>query len=512
MSAEVLLWRTVNLSGYPPMSARPNIIFIMPDQLRHDFLSCYGASFIKTPNIDALGDHGIRYRHAYSEHPVCVPARASLLTGMNAIKTGVLDNGHYLRPDYRACGLQTWPELLNSAGYRTVATGKMHFYPWEKYFGFQQRIIAEDKLWGFIEDDYHHYLQKAGYTKRAFAEVTEYHENHMACISPLPWEYNVDHFVGRETSRWIDEYDGEAPFAMMVGFPGPHSPYDPATEYATFRPEDMPKPLPEESRDTSMMPVARRSRSDSTRRSWYAVRNNNSPTSETYLQQRAYYTGLIVQIDLEVGQIVGALAKKGILENTVIIFSSDHGDYLGDHGLSGKGSFYEAACHVPMLVYHPAILKPEVSDHLVTLTDVTASMLNLAGKKVPSFMDARPLPGLQLPDENIRERIFGVLGRGWMLFDGNWKLCKYPQGAHLFNLHQDPGEQHNRVRDPECADIFHRMDTQLTEEIMRSSDEATFSGRISTISHSSNPDYGRLGWERTYPMPWGEVYPDQRGI
>ena len=118
------------------MSEHPNIIFIMPDQLRHDFLSCYGATFVETPNIDALCNQGICYRHAYSEHPVCVPARASLLTGMNAIKTGVLDNGQYLRPDYRACGLQTWPELLNNEGYHTVATGKMHFYPWEKRFGF----------------------------------------------------------------------------------------------------------------------------------------------------------------------------------------------------------------------------------------------------------------------------------------------------------------------------------------------------------------------------------------
>ena len=479
----------------------------MPDQLRHDFLSCYGSTFVETPNIDALCNQGIRYRHAYSEHPVCVPARASLLTGMNAIKTGVLDNGQYLRPDYRACGLQTWPELLNKEGYYTVATGKMNFYPWEKRFGFQQRIIAEDKLWGFIEDDYHHYLHEAGYAKTSFAEVPEYHEHHMACISPLPWEYNVDHFVGRETSRWIEEYDGKAPFAMMVGFPGPHSPYDPATEYATFRPEDMPEPLPEESSDTSMMRTARRSRSDSTRKSWYAVRNKQPPTHETYLRQRAYYTGLIAQIDLEIGRIVEALAKKGILDNTVIIFSSDHGDYLGDHGLGGKGSFYEGACHVPMLVCHPAIQKADVSDDLVTLTDVTATMLNLAGRKVPSFMDARPLPGLALPDENIRDYIFGVLRNGWMLFDGRWKLCKYPQGAHLFDLDQDPGEQHNRARDPECADIFHRMDSELTTEIMRSTDEAAFSGRVYTFSHSSSPDFGRSGWERTYPMPWGEIYP-----
>ena len=103
-------------------------------------------AYITTPNIDLLADQGVVFGNAYSPHPVCVPARVSLITGMNAIKTGVLDNGQFLRPNYRQCGIQTWPELLNAAGYYTIATGKMHFYPWEKRLGFQRKIIAEDEL------------------------------------------------------------------------------------------------------------------------------------------------------------------------------------------------------------------------------------------------------------------------------------------------------------------------------------------------------------------------------
>ena len=484
---------------------RPNIVFIMPDQLRHDFLSCYGADFIETPHIDALGQQGIRYTNAYSEHPVCVPARASLLTGMNAIKCGVLDNSQYLRPDYRNCGLETWPELLGEQGYYTVATGKMHFYPWETRFGFRHRIIAEDTLWGFIEDDYYHYLNNAGYSKQSFVDVPEYHQNHMACISPLPWEYNCDHFVGRETARWIEEYEGEAPFAMMVGFPGPHSPYDPAPEYARFNLQDMPEPIAAHPDDTQLMRADGRSRSGAPRKSWYAVQNDQPPTRETHLLQRAYYAGLIAQIDLEVGRIVEALQKKGVLDNTTIIFSSDHGDYLGDHGLSGKGSYYEGACHVPMLVRHPGLQGATVSDDLVTLTDVTATMVGLSGRPIPSYMDARPLTGLGLTDEK-REYIFGALRNGWMLYDGEWKLCKYPRGAHLFNLRQDPTEEHNRAGDASCADTFHRLDAQLTREIMRSAAEASFAGCHRT--HSSSAEFGRPGWGRSYPMPWNEIYPD----
>ena len=167
------------------MPQQANILFILPDQLRYDFLSCYDVPHIAAPHIDSLTEGGILFRNAYSPHPVCVSARVSLLTGMNAIRTGVLDNGQFLRPDYQQCGSRTWPELLKDAGYYTIATGKMHFYPCEKRLGFQRRIIAEDKLWGFIEDDYYHYLAAAGYTKTAFVDVRSYHANDMALISPL---------------------------------------------------------------------------------------------------------------------------------------------------------------------------------------------------------------------------------------------------------------------------------------------------------------------------------------
>lgn len=483
------------------MTDKPNLVFMMPDQLRHDFLSCYGASFVDTPNIDALCAQGVRYENAYSEHPVCVPARASLLTGMNAIKNGVLENAQFIRPDHAACGIRTWPELLGEAGYRTVATGKMHFYPWEKRFGFDERIIAEDKLWGYIEDDYHHFLDKAGYSKRSFADVPEYHQHHQACVSPLPYAFGVDYFTGVESARWIDEYEGDEPFAMMVGFPGPHSPYDPAPEYADYDRASMPDPLDRVEADAEMMGWVAQRKARTGGRSWYAVLNDEPPTHETYMVQRAYYTGLVKQIDIEVGRIVAALEARGVLDNTIIIFSSDHGDYLGDHGLSGKASFYEGACHVPMLVRHPDVKGGQVSSDLVTLTDVTATLLQAGCGDVPDYVDACPLPGIGLGDAS-REMIFGALRGSWMAFDGRWKLAKYEGGSQLFDLAEDPGEQNNRARDPDCADVFNRLDTALTREVMRSVRESTYAGRLPRTGNSSSISFGRPGWERTYPMTW----------
>ena len=129
------------------MTSRPNIVFLFPDQLRRDFLSCYGAGFIQTPNVDWIAERGIRYDNAYSASPLCVPARTALLTGMSALRNGVTDNLHALRPDYNEAGIRTWPQILSEAGYFTSAVGKMHFYPWDARHGFRHRVACEDKLW-----------------------------------------------------------------------------------------------------------------------------------------------------------------------------------------------------------------------------------------------------------------------------------------------------------------------------------------------------------------------------
>jgi arylsulfatase A-like enzyme len=484
------------------MAPRPNIVFIMPDQLRADFLSCYGADFVDTPHIDSLARPGVIYQRAYSPHPVCVPARIALMTGMDAIKNGVLDNGQTLRPDHRACGIDTWPELLADQGYRTVAVGKMHFYPWEARWGFQHRIIAEDKIWINIEDDYYHFLQAHGYRKTIGHEKPEFHQQFMAFLSDLPWEYSVDHFCGQEAARWIAEYQGEEPFAMMVGFPGPHSPYDPTPEYAAlFDPADMPEPIPEVADDARLM--GRKGRWPA-RRSWYAYNHTDRPTREHYMLQRAYYAALVKQIDQEVGNILEALREKGVLHNTVLIFSSDHGDYLGDHDLTGKGSFYEPATRVPLLVRMPDAVGTTRLSGLAALSDVTATILSLAGCEIPAHVDSLPLPELGLSVDRARDRVIGSLRQGWMIVREQWKLAKYAGGgAMLFDLDQDPSEQHNLAKQSCCTEIYRRLDAELTEAIMDSIDVSHADKRVYARTLSGSQEFGRPGWPRIYPMDIG---------
>ena len=183
---------------------------------------------------------------------------------------------------------------------------------------------------------------------------------------------------------------------------------------------------------------------------------------------RAHYAGLVKQIDHEVGEIIDTLRRNELLENTVIVFVSDHGDHLGDHGIEGKGTFYEAAAHIPLLVSAPGRAEGATCSDLVELRDVTATILTLAGCDLPTYMDAQALPGLDLGGPPARSHIFGMLTKSWMAFDGRYKLCKYSSGeAMLFDLDKDRHEQDNLIVDPGYAESLppprRRLDARSDE-------------------------------------------------
>ena len=480
------------------MSDRPNLLFIMPDQLRADFLSRHGADFIDTPHIDSLADEGVYYPNAYSPSPVCVPARCVLLTGRNAVANGVLHNQHFLRPDLEATGVSTWAQILSASGYLTASIGKMHFYPWEASLGFEHRVICEDKRWLDIEDDYYHHLQARGLRKLHGRDHEGYQENRGAIVCPYDLADSWDGFVGDQAVKFLREYDDERPFAAMVGFPGPHCPYDPCAEYAAmFDPADMPAPAPYvEAQDRRLREANVRGNIGA----WNGV-DYTEFTAAHKARIRAHYAGLVKQIDDMVGRILQALRDSGRLDNTVVIFASDHGDMLGDHDLIGKVNFYEGSCRVPMLVRQPGHGGASTVDQLVSLEDVTASLLALAGVERPAYYDSVPLPGLGLPGAG-RERVFGFLGNGVMNFDGRYKWVKYTGGEQLlFDRDADPHEQTNLADTSVGRDIARRLDAELTAQWMRSTEAANSERLIAHEALWDSPDFGRRDWQRVYPQP-----------
>tara|TARA_Y100000588_G_scaffold264733_1_gene279512 strand:- start:818 stop:2266 length:1449 start_codon:yes stop_codon:yes gene_type:complete len=479
--------------------AQPNLLFIMPDQLRSDFLSCYGADFIQTPHIDSLCESGVRYEKAYAPHPVCVPMRSTLLTGVNAIRTGVMGNGQYLRPDLEACGIRTWPSILHDAGYTTSAIGKMHFYPWEAAMGFDHRVVCEDKRWLHIEDDYQKYLNAKGTRKLHGNEHEGYQENRGAFVHQHSYEDSWDGFVGNETVRYIRESDTDVPFAMMVGFPGPHCPYDPAPEYADlYAPEDMPEPHPIADDQPSQFIETNVSGNKGT---WNGV-DYTEFTHAHKMKIRAYYAALVKQIDDKVGEIIQALKDTDRWDNTIIIFCSDHGDYLGDHGLIGKGTFFEASTKVPLIVRHPDLGEPRVHEGPASVEDITATLLHYASCEIPGYMDSRPLADLDIPGASGRDRAFGCLANGSMNCDGSWKLVRYTNGwSALFNVDEDPGEQLNRIHDADCQEIRERLDRELTTWYLSSIAKAHEEKNHQTDWEDPVFAKGEGGWKRIYPQP-----------
>jgi arylsulfatase A-like enzyme len=374
----------------------------------------------------------------------------------------------------------------------------MHFYPWDIKHGFQYRIAAEDKRWLHVRDDYYHFLQAQGHRKYHGSEHEGYFEHKGAIINKLPWELSVDHFVGQEACRFIRTYGDDGPFAMMVGFPGPHCPYDPNPEFLEgLDPAAMPEAIPEVPGAADKL---RQSNIDGNRQSWNGV-DYTEFTEAQKRKLRLHYAALVKQIDYEVGQILAALREQNLLENTIIIFASDHGDYLGDHNLIGKGTFYEGSIKVPLIAHLPWAEDARTYNGLVELTDVTATLLHLAGCDLPPYLDAKPLPDLDVSGQAHKDYLLGMTSSGWMIYEGMWKLSKYATGEILlFNLEKDPTEQHNLAKDPQHREMYQRLDTLLTQEVMRSFRESHEVQRVYTKSLSSDPGFGKEGWQRVYPQ------------
>lgn len=468
---------------------QPNILFMMPDQLRADFLGCYGAEFAKTPHLDALAARSTVFERCLSPNPICVPARASLLTGQTSLESGIMANDQWLRPDRRALGVETWPELLTKAGYATYGVGKMHFTPWHAGEGFQTRIIAEDKRHIAIEDDYADYLTSIGAQKLHGRDMAGYHADGGACISPLTPDQHVDSWCADRAIDLIKAHDADQPFAMMIGFPSPHCPYDPPAEIAAlFDSGDMPAPFAATEASEKLRP--------------WLVANMKNPwadidyadfTPAQIAKVRAHYSALIHMLDLSVGRILAALKEAGQDENTIIVFSSDHGDFVGDFGLVCKNFFMEGSVRVPMIVHVPGQGAARRMDTM-TLSDLYPTFLGLAG------VSPRPdmaFQSLMAPAPDAPRTIFGATHRGFMVEKDRMKMARYVGGlVTLYDIEADPTEQVNLAQDPDHAAVLAQLDALLTDWQVQQSLKGHRDKQIAVPCGAPL----QRGWQRPYPV------------
>jgi len=352
-------------------------------------------------------------------------------------------------------GLHTWPELLTQAGYQTLSVGKMHFYPWDSSEGFQHRVISEDKRHIDIEDDYHDALVVAGYKKEHAQQFNGYLENKGACINPLPDHYQPDRWVAHQAAQCIEHLQENQPFAMMIGFPGPHCPYDPPSE-------------PVAKIDLAKMPAA--------------------------LPPRQHYAALVERLDNDIETILDSLKRSGFLENTIVVFSSDHGDYLGDYGLVGKTYFHEPSIRVPLIIADFRVGSVgTVNNNLVSILDLFPSILSWAGLEPPAYA-----AGKLLGSADSDRMIAGVTTHGMMIRSQHWKLVRYRNGSQsLYDLKNDPHELNNVIS--QFEDVREAHDSALTEILLDGFSQANADKTIAEAKSSAAGSFHQRGWKRNYP-------------
>ena len=456
--------------------ARPNIVLIITDQQRFDTIGAAGYDFVDTPALDRLAAEGTLFRHCYCTALACVPSRASFFKGQFPHTTGVLSNLDLWDT--------SWVELLRDAGYRTVNIGKMHTAPMDAPAGFEERQVIENKdrfrkhAGSEFVDELDKELARRGLVKPErthYGKRPDYRERLGAFVWELPDELHFDNFTGDLALDWLDKRDDDRPFFLEIGFPGPHPPYDP-TESALAPYLDRELPLQEIRQDDldSQPPPFKVLRERHIERGPDAAVHQAMPDRAARHRQRAHYLANVSMIDAKVGEIVSKLAEKGILDDTIIIFTSDHGDCMGDHGHSQKWTAYDPVVRVPLIIRDGGGRGAGVtSDAFVQHVDVAEYILRAAGLERPRAFESidispafeGPWPGRDyVIAEHGADNLLSDVGFVTMIRDRRWKMVHFldrPFGQ-LFDLEADPDEYVNLWDDPAHAAIK----ASLTAEIL----------------------------------------------
>lgn len=432
---------------------KPNILFLMTDQHRADCLGCDGNSVIKTPNFDRIAREGAHFPHAYSTTPTCTPARACLLTGLSPWHHGMIGYGTVAeRYPFEM------PRALNDAGYYTFSIGKLHYNPQRNYHGFQDALLDESgRAWSpdFISDYRKWFKEKAPDLDPDATGIGW--NDYRAGVYALPEELHPTRWTGDMAVEFIEQYDRSESFMLKVSFARPHSPYDPPKRFMDiYREKDMPPP---HIGDWAGKYAAGGDPKKHTL--WHG----DLGLDRVRKSRRGYY-GSVTFIDEQVGRILDALEQKGLLENTLILFTADHGDMLGDHHHWRKSYAYEGSARVPMLIRWPRSMGIDAERSVkiaqpVELRDVLPTFLDAAGAPIPDNLDGKSV--LQLvrgeadgwrPFIDLEHNRCYADENNWnALTDGRWKYIyhAFDGGEQLFDLANDPGELHDLAADPNYA-------------------------------------------------------------
>ena len=456
---------------------KPNLLFIMTDQQRFDAMSCADNTVLETPNMDRIAREGVMFKNAYSANPVCVPARAVFLTGLSSVNVRVEGNGDYTSknvPD-----VPTFDSILKANGYAAEYYGKWHTpYQFAACYDNEVKVVGKvDGAPGQIKA-YQAWLQSKGVTKKEPGQGELYSGRNQRPYTPVAPDWNhheVDSgisekmklkakqvsqygcvdlpprvsyaaFTADETLKALDRLE-DGPFTLTCSFDPPHPPMIVQEPYyGMYAPETIPVP---ESIDDPMDDSPYRERANAKDQ----VRYRNT---EHIRHMRSVYYGMVREVDDWIGQILNKLDDLGLADHTLVVFTSDHGEMLGDHGMHSKMIFYEGSVHVPLLMRFPGRIRPgTVVAAPVSTTDICPTILDYMGMPISqcdgislrTFIEGKPVD---------RDVVSYSVGRGspnYMIRSGDLKLMMAQSNKSrgvdaLYDLKADPLEMRNLILSP----------------------------------------------------------------
>lgn len=507
------------------MPDRPNVILFTVDQLSARWIEDQTCP-VPTPNLERLRNEGVTFPNTFSSNPVCAPARATLATGLTSRQHGVLQNGYRLDPT-----LPTVMDRLQASGYRTGGFGKFHFvpqyagpYPDYERYGFDVTHITEDSRIGawldWVEsvhpDQYeaalatvwqtdipgldHYGDQDRDLRKEIESAQAGFDWGDEAFAQDSPAAYTLPFPAAVSQTNWItdrgldflrssdNDRSRRDPFFAHFSYVQPHAPACPPAEYlSAVETAEIPDPIPPEWPDDPDAPACFRSGDP--------ARHSHLDLPAHWRRHREYYFADIAHLDAQLGRVLDAIADRGGLEETVVIFLSDHGDLLYDHGFTGKGQkHYDGAIRVPLTIAGPGLETGIERPELVQLEDIVPTILELTGTDPPGrttvspFLDEdavpSPLPGVSLgplcrgesPDWRAYayiesyNNVYSTAPTHWArtIRSVDYRYTYYPQdsGEQLFHLASDPNEQTNLASDPAAREVKHRLRQRLLDQVI----------------------------------------------
>jgi arylsulfatase A-like enzyme len=481
-----------------------NVLLITCDQLRKDAPGCYGNPIVTTPNIDSLARNGVLFDQLYTASPVCAPNRASIATGRYPSVNGLRTNGIVL-PESEL----TLMEVLRRGGYQTYGSGKMHFQPqwvrpegvgsdpepkyaidpqpkpWEfPYYGFDGGAFSEDHRYG----PYSRYLEERGYDPWADPHSYTFPQN-ITAASAYPEEHYQTTWIADRSLDFLRTRDTDRPFFVWTSFVDPHHPFTPPAPWDTmYDPAEMPLPLWSED-VPAQWPDKYRAKYERESGGHEAIGMHKLPDSE-WRKMKAYYYGMVSLIDKQVGRLLDELKRQGALEDTVVIFTADHGEMLGDYHLAFKGTMYDCVTNVPFIVAHggvettrPGAVRGGASGSTSSATDsqsaahtctglansidIMPTTLEIAGLAIPDSVQGRSLvPQLRDPATPCRDEVLVEMPRPVRTIrTPRYRLTVHEYGStgELYDMESDPNAFRNLWNAPE----YRSVRDDLTERLVQ---------------------------------------------